>query len=62
MHKNTFTIYLLGEIEKLLTKELPAEESELVYIEYSREIINNKLDHIKQGIAEAWLAEQGGKK
>lgn len=61
MHKNTFIIYLMGEIEKLMLDELPAgDHQELFYIGYTQDLINRKLDHIKQGIAEAWLADQGG--
>ena len=59
MNKKIFIAYLIGEMQKTLIDNLPdGELLENTLIDYSRDIIIKKFDHIRQSLTEAWLVSQ----
>jgi len=61
MDRNIFIMYLMGAVEKKLIDNLPEGDTpEDRLLDYSEELIVGEFEHIKRGVAEAWLAQQKG--
>jgi len=60
MTKDTFIVYLLGELENILIQGLQDNMPESRMIEQSKFLIENKLSHISRAMTEAWMVEKKG--
>ena len=61
MNKDTFIMYLMGAIEKVLMDNLPdGDTPEDRLLDYADELIVGEFEHIKRGVVEAWLSTQKG--